>query len=1178
MASRNTFTGTNTFSGEIRGSHQLLADGTDAFRAGSNVQISKDSRGSITISSTDTNTDTTYAAGDGLALIGNTFSVDLKASSGLKIDTGQLAFEASDVAGLGLLDDGFDRLKINIASSRGLSFENQQIVVNVGDLKGVGLKTSGNTLAIDDGIVATVSGTTFEGLVKFDAGLTGSITSLPSGKSIIAGGNDITVTTASDGQIVISSNASINNSYTAGQGLNLSGYEFAIRTDITVTSAGGKFTIDGGSAPVIAASKDGVFYFDVSDSSLAGSVLRFSTTKDGTHAGGSEYTTGVVSSGTPGSPEAYVQLTTNQVTPDTLYYFNTATTGYGNALITSPSAVGSTDTSTTFAGDVTFDQGLTGSLQSLVSGLSYLRGAGAVSVTTSSNGQVVIHSDGDVSSVVAGTGLVGGGYSGDLSLSIDDSVIATLSGSSFTGVASFDAGLSGSLTQLTDGRSYLAAGTNITITSASDGQIVISSLGGAGGTSYTAGNGLDLDGASFVLDLKSQGGLKIDTSELAIDDNLVATVSGTTFTGATKFSAGLSGSLTHLEDGSSYLRAGASLKVTTGSSGFVTLDIADEGVRIGPAEDTLYTDGLFTDFAQTTRVGTAIDRFNEILKSLAPGAAPNLDDIDCNDTGASAKLSFGSTQSISGYTNSSTDAGFSAVDINDSYTAAASGNNLRRGVFDGSTTIDGDLNEDVSQDTHSNSQENYPANSFGNADQGELKLEVNGVVVHSVSLTGSDLGHVGAGDPGSGTGSSINANSSGFISLSSTGSSKFEDSSTLALFQHRTGKYQVGTADQRDGWNYARVIHTISGSDTNTNYVEWINDSNSQALSILGQDLDSVSTSGLAYLSGVKYFTAATAQYRARIYNAYRNVYSSNNITFTATNCSIPAQTMPEINVGAGEDETKILHITGTATVTATTLLDENISAAVNVSHPTKTNLTTAGSRTISGFLIYNLSNTSTATSETFRAEDYRLISGSYSTQSSVTDSGNTWSSTVHITGSSGGQENGLMFYNQTLVSPTRGVYSGDFRSTSDGGSIVHGPPDNVNYSSVSGTRTFYRYFQNTTGGSKTDASISINGTSTTIVPRSTNLSTGNIHVLFKLPLSSASFETGWMDMAVAFQTGQTSDGDGCLVGSLDSSLSATNQITFGTNSVRNNEYILVMIEADASWTGSISSLSLSWV
>ena len=1178
LGSANVYTGINTFSGEIKGKHQLLADGTDAFIAGSNVQITKNSGGAITIAATDTNTDTTYTAGDGTSLVGNTFSVDLKTSAGLKIDTGQLAFEPSDVAGLGLSDDGSDRLKVNVASNRGIGFANNQLVVNLTDIQGSGLGVSGNSLTIDDRVVATVSGSTFTGDVKFNTGLSGSLTQLTDGKSFLAGGNDITITTSSNGQVVITSNASINNTYTAGQGLSVTGYQFSIRTNIDVTSSGNKFVIDGTSAPVISASKDGVYYFDVSDASMSGKVLRFSTTSDGTHNSGSEYVTGVVSSGTPGTAGAYVQLTTNQSTPNTLYYYNASTANYGNNLLTSPSAVGATTATTNFQGAVLFNKGMSGSLQTLTSGLSYLRGTGAITITTSSNGQVVLHSDGDISAVTTTEGLTGGGTTGALSLGIDNSVIATISGSTFSGVTKHTAGLSGSLTQLTNGTSYLVAGTNVTITTSSNGQVTIASTGGGGGTSYTAGNGLDLDGASFVLDLKSGGGLKIDATELAINDDQVATISGSTFTGATKFTKGLSGSLTHLSDGSSFLRAGSSLKITTGSSGYVTLDIADTGVQIGPAEDSAYSDGLFTDFAQTTRVGTAIDRFNEILKSLAPGAAPNLDNVDCNDTGVTAKVAFGRGLAVSGYTNSSTAAGFSAIDVNGSYAAASSGNNLKKGVFDGSTVIDGDLNEDVAADTHSNSQVNYPANSFGNADQGTLKLEVNGAAVHSVVLTGSGLGHVGAGVPGSGTASSLNSNSSGFVSLSATGSSKFEDAAVLLLFQHRTGKYQIGTSDQRNGWNYARVVHTISGSDTTTNYVEWVNDSNSQELSIEGQALDTVVTTGLTHLSGVKYFTGATAQYRARVYNAYRNVHTPNNITFTTTNCSVPAASFPSINTGAGEDQGKVLHITGTATVTATSLMNGNITTSVNVQHPLKSNLSSAGSRTASGLLIYNLSNTSTATSETFRAENYRVISGSYNTQASAVHADNTWSSTMHVTGSVTGQENGLMYFNQTLVSPKQGTNSGDFRNSSDGGSITYGPADNVNYSSVSGTKTFYRYLQNTTGGSKTDATITINGSGTTIVPRSTNLATGNIHVLFKLPLSSASFQTGWMDMAVAFQTGQTSDGDGCLVGSLDATLNASNQITFGTNAVRNNEYILVMIEADASWSGSISNISLSWV
>ena len=44
-------------------------------------------------------------------------------------------------------------------------------------------------------------------------------------------------------------------------------------------------------------------------------------------------------------------------------------------------------------------------------------------------------------------------------------------------------GISGSLTRLSDGTSYLIGGTNITITSASNGSIIISAAGGGGGGS-----------------------------------------------------------------------------------------------------------------------------------------------------------------------------------------------------------------------------------------------------------------------------------------------------------------------------------------------------------------------------------------------------------------------------------------------------------------------------------------------------------------------------------------------------------------------------------------------------------------------------------------------------------------------------------------------------------------------
>ena len=70
---------------------------------------------------------------------------------------------------------------------------------------------------------------------------------------------------------------------------------------------------------------------------------------------------------------------------------------------------------------------------------------------------------------------------------------------------------------------------------------------------------------------------------------------------------------------------------------------------------------------------------------------------------------------------------------------------------------------------------------------------------------------------------------------------------------------------------------------------------------------------GDLWISGVKYHTGGSAQYRVRVTNAYKNVYTTSNITFTETNCTISNQSMPS----AGNDENKVLHLTGSATINA---------------------------------------------------------------------------------------------------------------------------------------------------------------------------------------------------------------------------------------------------------------------
>ena len=112
-----------------------------------------------------------------------------------------------------------------------------------------------------------------------------------------------------------------------------------IRTfTVTVANpgAGNRYYIDGVLQETVTLAEGYTYRFDVSDSSMGSHPFKFSTTSNGTHNGGSEYTTGVTTSGTTGQTDAYVQIAVAASAPQ-LYYYCQYHSGMGGSANTEPS-------------------------------------------------------------------------------------------------------------------------------------------------------------------------------------------------------------------------------------------------------------------------------------------------------------------------------------------------------------------------------------------------------------------------------------------------------------------------------------------------------------------------------------------------------------------------------------------------------------------------------------------------------------------------------------------------------------------------------------------------------------------------------------------------------------------------------------------------------------------------
>lgn len=620
-----------------------------------------------------------------------------------------------------------------------------------------------------------------------------------------------------------------------------------------------------------------------------------------------------------------------------------------------------------------------------------------------------------------------------------------------------------------------------------------------------------------------------------------------------------------------------------GGGGSVVSGAVSGGV-IGPAEDGTYTDGVFTDFNPNTPIGTAIDRFNELFLALVPAKAPALSDWSASrssPSGVNGKLSFDDSNPIAeaSYTGANT-APSSAVSVDGTWTSSGK----RLGIFASSSTnnLSGTLASNTAVST-SLPTPAYAANSFGDATTGNLTLNINGQIVSTASLTSiAAINNT--------SGSSV----SGFV-LSAATSSKFPTGSPFEQFWNRTGTWFVKSNDSRirNGYNYIIAEHKSTSFTRTLDRVEFIQDHNLVSTTFSAGSITSFSLSGSKYLSGIQYFTGGTVTYDAQISNLYRNTYYSGSdaISFNDSSTTGNAGTNPLLTVSAqyslvasGGNELKMITLSGDypGTHVPFNIISSGkrrLNDPIGISTTTKRTLqgtVTGATATISNVYLDNVAASSnSSTTEGFDDEVYRLRSNAaYSLITDVSSGSNAWVSSQSLTNGSSGHTDGLQVYNSTLIYPKINFSTPGALTTN----LNYGDTDR-DYSSASGNRTYYRYFQFTQ--LYANYKIIVNGSGGTFVAKSTSITgTNNIWLEMKLPTA-----TGWLDCYTTFAPGVWTDGSGCFASNQGVG-SAAAQRAFGgqwglTTGTKGNYdsggYVVIRITVSSAFTGQFTGITFAW-
>ena len=554
----------------ISGSHTKLVDGTSAFIAGTNVTVTTGSTGAITIS----------AAMNAGALVGGS-------------DT-QLQFNDGGAFG----------------GDSGLTYNKTTDTLTGVSGSFFSLSTSGNSSV--GGALTVTGASTLNGNVTVGDASADTVT--VNGTTTFAGAA-VTTTFAGDvavnGGDMTSSAATFNLVNSGVTTLNLGG----AATAVAIGAATGTTTVNNGLTVTGAATLNG--NVTVGDASADTVTVNGTTTFAGsgvttTFAGDVAVNGGdVTSSATTFNLLNATVTTLNLGGAATAIEIGaaTGTTSINNDLTVDGNTTlgNAASDSLTVNGAATFNQGLSGSLTKLSDGSSYLIGGSNISIVTGSNGAVTISTTADITSVTAGTGLTGGGSTGDLTLGINDSVVATVSGTTFTGAVKFNAGLSGSLTKLTDGSSAFLAGNNVTITTGSNGSVTIAASMNA--AALVAGTDTQIqfnDGGAFGAD----SGLTYNKTT----DTLTG-VTGSFFGLSTSGNTSVGGGLT--VTGASTLNG----NVTVGDASADTVTVNGTTTFAGAAVTTTFAGDVAVNGGDMTSTAATFNLVNSGVTTLNFGGA-----------------------------------------------------------------------------------------------------------------------------------------------------------------------------------------------------------------------------------------------------------------------------------------------------------------------------------------------------------------------------------------------------------------------------------------------------------------------------------------------------------------------------------------------------------------------------